>query len=1188
MRRFVAWLATPSGLAFLFIAGFLLRLVLARRGGFPYDMTSFAAWSGRLASGGPWHFYPRGAEKFFVDYPPGYLYVLWVLGLAAKLAHNGFPPVFWIKFPSILTDLGLAWVVSLAAHRLTPPSIGRRVPVRVLAAAAILFNPAIFFVSAIWGQADAVLALLVIGSFLLLATGPPTFRREAAGVAVLAIAIATKPQSVFVVPIVVLLLAWRHVRDRDSRAAGIQRMAGFAGIGALTGYALYIPFHLTPAGALSRYLLSTRTYPVTSVFAFNLWGTVGFWKPDSKGADAIRFLGVPALYWGMALFVAAGALVLGRAWAALREGQDEGRVLFVGGAAMSLVSFAVVTRVHERYLFLPLALCATLIGIKWFRRAFVVLSVLYMVNIYFPYVYYLGVEHRPAMKFGGLFDVLYGTDIYGFQMRVLSLVIALACLAIAARGWRALDAASGVPSPDDGGVLVTEGLEIVEVDAAPRPWSFRLHTVGRKGAWLALAVFAIAFLSKVIGLGHPPGMYFDEVYHARAGAEYYGHKEVFEYTHPPFAKEVMGFAIQHLSNFNAHDGASVPAGLVPSSVVPRDTDEVWVTQNAANASVISGQVDGSCGLKPTRTIATINGVTADAAAANENAVYIAIHDGDQSSLARYADGAQNWRATLPSNARAVALAGDAAVVVTTHGELVVVSAGGIPDTVAVGADEISSLGPDGPVWASFPGQGRIASWSSDGKRAAVIETGGEPHQIVAHRDAQRVYVDVGNTIISYDTDQNGEQSRVEGAAKLLGTVPETPVIWASNGTALRAIEPLSGVAIGHIAFARTPETLTADRVHHRLIGIADGKLECAGGRPQFAWRLGSAVMGAFMVAMVFLLALRLFGSYPAAGLAALFLGIDGLAFTVSRIAMNDSYATGFLLAAWFCALSALRLWGRGDAEESWLNPPKDRVATSLWLIATGVFGGLSLASKWVGLYAVLGIIVVMLWDGFNRGEHSIWHAAGGFVSTSLLLFGTLIALPLAIYVISYQPYLSLGHSFVDMLKLQQSMYNYHATLTATHPFGSRWFFWPFGRRAVFLYLGGTGTPHSEIWTIPNIVVFWGGIVAMAFVARRAWKTRSVPLTFLVFGAATQYLPWTIVGRVTFIYHYLPTVPFLALALAWTLIEGIKEEPWGKTVAVAVTAAAVALFVALYPLLVGWDVSVRYMDLVKNALPWIFR
>ena len=56
----------------VFIAGIYLPL-----SGFSIDVGDFSAWGQRLASVGPAEFY---APDYFADYPPGYLYVLWLLG----------------------------------------------------------------------------------------------------------------------------------------------------------------------------------------------------------------------------------------------------------------------------------------------------------------------------------------------------------------------------------------------------------------------------------------------------------------------------------------------------------------------------------------------------------------------------------------------------------------------------------------------------------------------------------------------------------------------------------------------------------------------------------------------------------------------------------------------------------------------------------------------------------------------------------------------------------------------------------------------------------------------------------------------------------------------------------------------------------------------------------------------------
>ena len=78
------------GVVAIFVAGAVIRLILARGGGFPFDMPSFQAWASRLADRGPWHFYPGPHDNYFVDYPPGYLYVLLILGVLAKGIGGGW------------------------------------------------------------------------------------------------------------------------------------------------------------------------------------------------------------------------------------------------------------------------------------------------------------------------------------------------------------------------------------------------------------------------------------------------------------------------------------------------------------------------------------------------------------------------------------------------------------------------------------------------------------------------------------------------------------------------------------------------------------------------------------------------------------------------------------------------------------------------------------------------------------------------------------------------------------------------------------------------------------------------------------------------------------------------------------------------------------------------------------------
>jgi dolichyl-phosphate-mannose--protein O-mannosyl transferase len=240
---------------------------------------------------------------------------------------------------------------------------------------------------------------------------------------------------------------------------------------------------------------------------------------------------------------------------------------------------------------------------------------------------------------------------------------------------------------------------------------------------------------------------------------------------------------------------------------------------------------------------------------------------------------------------------------------------------------------------------------------------------------------------------------------------------------------------------------------------------------------------------------------------------------------------------------------------------------------------------------LVGIGVLLAWDAAWRRRDGILGLAGhpaATVAVGVLLGGVV---PLAVYVATYAPYLGLGHTFAELARLQESMYSYHAHLDATHPYSSPWYGWPIGRSPVFLYLSDGVRGQAEIWTAGNPVVFLGGLFGLVAISVRAFKRRTAALAVPVLAALVQYLPWVFVGRVLFLYHYLPVVPFLCLGLGWWVAVG--REPRSekrRRIEVAVTlGAALVAFAVLLPLVDGWMVPEGYLKAVKDGLfAWMWR
>jgi Gpi18-like mannosyltransferase len=420
LRRFAWWLDTPIGLVAMFAVALVVRIAIAPYAGFYGDLRLFRLWAERLADVGPHKFYVKGQ---FADYPPGYLYILWLLGKVSAT-----PSYLLLKLPALLGDLALAWIAGTLAGRIAPASLRERWPVRTLVAASVLFNPAVIALSAVWGQVDVVPAVFVLWSLLLLFTGPRVLQREIAAFLLFAVAIAMKPQTGFVLPVMLYALYRRylHHRPRPELIDGALAitLAGVLSLGlwSFSGLA----FGLRPLELLRFYKDSASVYPVTSANAFNLWGIVGFWRPDST----YRILGALALLAGI-------VFVLWTAHRAIERGADEARVLTVAAASTSLLAYALLTRMHERYMFLSLAVLAPLVFERRLRLALAGLSALFVLNLWYPYAYFNSQWHVQDLRLNPWFDWLFGgfaTDTW--QKKLWSLAVTAIALGVAWRGVR--------------------------------------------------------------------------------------------------------------------------------------------------------------------------------------------------------------------------------------------------------------------------------------------------------------------------------------------------------------------------------------------------------------------------------------------------------------------------------------------------------------------------------------------------------------------------------------------------------------------------------------------------------------------------------------------------------------------------------------------------------------------------------
>ena len=321
-----------------------------------------------------------------------------------------------------------------------------------------------------------------------------------------------------------------------------------------------------------------------------------------------------------------------------------------------------------------------------------------------------------------------------------------------------------------------------------------------------------------------------------------------------------------------------------------------------------------------------------------------------------------------------------------------------------------------------------------------------------------------------------------------------------------------------------------------------------------SWRLGVATMGTLLVAITYLLARRMFHSTLAAVFAAALVALDGFFLVDSRIACID------IIYLTFAALSYLLLFR--------LMQTPDPLRSRPTLAALGITLGLCLGSKLYVPGVTFLLVMGFLWftlmrpsqDGARPDTAHKWRVGGALTMVS--------ALAAFFYIASFIPHYTLGWwgGISDLFHYYGDVVNYENSVsTATHPYASPWWSWPLMLRPVAYWQNfpARGGPVATIWGAGNPVTWWTVIPAMTVTMVRAIERPSVTRSFMVIGFLAYYLMWIPIGRILFLYHYMPSIYIGYLALGGLLADlwAARAELWESLS--LLTALCAAIFVGFY-------------------------
>jgi len=289
----------------------------------------------------------------------------------------------------------------------------------------------------------------------------------------------------------------------------------------------------------------------------------------------------------------------------------------------------------------------------------------------------------------------------------------------------------------------------------------------------------------------------------------------------------------------------------------------------------------------------------------------------------------------------------------------------------------------------------------------------------------------------------------------------------------------------------------------------------------FYWRFPGAILGTGVVVLVFLISKKLFKDEVLALISMAFFSLDGLALTMSRIGMNDTYLL-------FFSLLSIYLFLRN----------KDFLSS--------ISFGLAISSKWSALWVVPILFVIWLSRKKKFDFKICWF----------------LVIPPLVYLANYIPMFLTGHSLEIFWGMQKQMWWYHTRLKATHPYTSPWWSWPLNVRPVYLFTTDEiGGMVSRIYNLGNPIVFWFGFVSIVSSFIFSLINKNKKLALVVFSYLVFFVPWAASPRIMFFYHYLPSVPFLAIATGYIL----RKE---KRLIIPVFLTAFLMFIYFYPHWIG--------------------
>ncbi len=349
----------------------------------------------------------------------------------------------------------------------------------------------------------------------------------------------------------------------------------------------------------------------------------------------------------------------------------------------------------------------------------------------------------------------------------------------------------------------------------------------------------------------------------------------------------------------------------------------------------------------------------------------------------------------------------------------------------------------------------------------------------------------------------------------------------------------------------------------------------------FGWRIMGVIFATLMIPLIYFIGKILFQTWIGGFTAAFLLTFDFMHFTLSRIATVDTYVIFFSIASQLFFLIYLKKL----LKFGWKNTPTKP------LFFAFIFFALGFSTKWIAIYGLAAQIIILfairLKEMVKLKKINLSEKINMFLEYPYSKIIEFLLIAVVIYFLTYIPDIISGRTISEVFGLQGGMYNYHSTLNATHSFSSAWWSWPLILKPVWLYVSYLPLSlKSTIVLLGNPAVWWIGFSSIIFTTISFWKKKSFESMFILVFFFIHWIPYMLISRITFLYHFYINVPILCLASAY-FINKYWNTKWGKIIGVIYFSIVVILFGYFYNIISGTSSTVSWIDSLKWLPGWIF-